>query len=68
MKRRIKCATCHTRINSATGKPLYLLGGDNHTMLHTASKTGECWDCGEKRRSIEEEKRQRFLTRLVEGE
>lgn len=64
MKRRMKCGTCNTRINSATGKPLYMLS-DNLVTLTTASTTTECWDCGEKRREADEAKKQTRLSRLM---
>lgn len=51
MKRLMKCGTCGTRKNSATGEPLYILGSSNVLVNHDT--TGECWDCGEKRRERE---------------
>lgn len=68
MKRKIRCGTCQTTKNSATGKTLYLLSSDNHYMLHTFTGDGECWDCGEKRREAEEKKRQAHLSRLIEDD
>lgn len=68
MKRNIRCKTCSTTKNSATGRKLYIVGGENHVMLHTMSNVGECWDCGEKRREIEDKKRQTHLSRLMEDE
>lgn len=64
MKRKLKCGTCETTKNSATGKTLYLLG-DSDVSLMNANHVGECWDCGEKRRDAEKKKKQDRAEALV---
>lgn len=61
MKRLLKCKTCGTKTNSATGKPLYILGDSN--VLCIMDTIGECWDCGEKRREREAKRLKRKAKR-----
>lgn len=61
MKRLMKCKTCGTKKNSATGQPLYILGEAN--VLTNHNTLGECWDCGEKRREAEAKRNKRKAKR-----
>jgi hypothetical protein len=61
MKRIMKCKTCGTKKNSATGQPLYILGEANTLVIH--DPIGECWDCGETRREREAKRLKRKAKR-----
>lgn len=65
MKRRIRCSSCGTTKNSATGKTLYIIG-DRDVPLITNNKEVECWDCGEARREVEQKKKQERQKSLVD--
>ena len=64
MKRRIRCSTCGTTKNSATGKRLYIIGDKDVPLIINAVET-ECWDCGEARRELEKKKKQDRAEALV---
>ena len=64
-KRKLKCDTCGTTKNSATGKTLYMFG-DSPASMMTLPNPIECWDCGEKRREEEEKKKQNRNKSLVD--
>lgn len=64
MKRRIRCGTCGTTKNSATGKTLYIIG-DNKFPLIIHNKNTECWDCGDARREAEQKKKQERQEALI---
>lgn len=65
MKRRIRCSSCGTTKNSATGKTLYIIGERNVPLI-IANKEVECWDCGETRRQTEMKKKQARQEALVD--
>lgn len=64
MKRKVRCSTCGTTKNSATGKTLYIIG-DKDVPLIISQKATECWDCGETRRDEEKKKKQDRQEALV---
>jgi len=56
MKRKLKCSTCGTTTNTATGKPLYLLGSSDASLMLLPAEI-ECWECGEKRRDADQKRK-----------
>jgi hypothetical protein len=67
MKIKLRCGSCGTTKNSATGQTLYALG-ESEPMIMLMDRVTECWDCGDKRRSKEDEKKQKLLTRLMQDD
>lgn len=65
MKRKLKCGTCGTTKNKATGKTLYMFGDSPASMMILPDSI-ECWDCGEARREAEEKKKQERNKSLVD--
>lgn len=63
MRRKIKCSSCGTTKNAATGQKLYILGSDYLMMLQNSM--GECLDCGDARRQAEEKRKQDRREKLL---
>lgn len=63
MKRKMKCATCGTTKNKATGERLYITG-TRWTMMLVDPVT-ECWDCGNDRREADEKRKQDRREKLL---